>query len=285
MFKDHLAWLLAGDLGRDKLALLVLCMLAISVLSAHVSWRLRRPASGQRRIRERIWVARWLVACLQVFFCVGIPLGVLARGALVREMGLPVTLVGPASSSFEDAPFAWPWLVRGLAWLELADAQGLVRLGTGLALGVGALAVLGAVWLWYARAVLAPANLALAMRPLVPWWDALRQAILAQFLWAVYRGFALLVIPDRTQAALFALALISIPGALSPRHSHDLLSMRGYLIVQEWLIALFTVLISITINQLWLLIVLHALWVWGSGRLLTHLVERSSREATATPAV
>jgi hypothetical protein len=131
--------------------------------------------------------------------------------------------------------------------------------------------------------VLVPTNLAFEAPPAVSWWDALRQAILAQFLWAFYRGFALFVISERTQAALFALAVISVPWVLSPRHWHDLFSTRGYVHVREWLLALFTVLVSITTNQLWFLVVLHTLWIWGSGRLLAHLVERSSREAAVTP--
>jgi hypothetical protein len=201
---------------------------------------------------------------------------------MVREMGLPATLVGPANLPHEGGALGWSWLARGLAWLEMSDTRGLVRLGAGLALGIGALAVLAAVWVWYVRAVLAPAKLALEAPPSVPWWDALRQAILAQFLWAFYRGFALLVIPDRAQSALFALALISIPWVLSPRYLHDLLSTRGYLYVLEWLLALFTVLVALTTDQLWFLIVLHTLWVWGSGRLLTYLVERLSGETAVT---
>jgi hypothetical protein len=277
--REHLAWLLAGDLGRDKLALLVLCMLSMSVLAAHLYWRMCGPVGQRQGILRRTWVGRWLVECLRLFFCVGIPLAVLGRGALVREMGLPVTLVGPASLPPEDGTPAWSGITRGLAWIGLSDARALVQLGAGLAVGAGALAVLVAVWVWYARVVLARADLRFETPPRVPWWDALRQALLAQFLWAFYRGFALLLVPDRVQAGLLALALISIPWALNPRHWHDLLSTRGYLVVQEWLLALFTVLVSFATNLLWILIPMHMVWVWVSGRLLAHLSARSAQEA------
>ena len=282
---EYLAWLLEGTLGRDKLALLVLCTLSIAVLASYVSWRLRDSEAPRRGIPRRTWVGRWLVECLRLFFCVGIPLGVLARGALVREMGLPVTLVGPAGLVFNDAALTWPWITRGLAWLEVTDVQSLAQLGTGLALGMGALGALVAVWVWYARAVLSPANLAFEGPPRVAWWDALRQALSAQFLWAFYRGFALFLVPDRAQAALLGLALISIPWALDPQHWHDLLFTRGYRVVLEWMLALLTVLVSLATHQLWFLIGMHTLWVWVSGRLLAHLSERFLGEAPLTPAL
>jgi hypothetical protein len=188
-------------------------------------------------------------------------------------MGVPITLVGSADALSGDS--RWNWITRGLAWLEVTDAQGVIRLGAGLAVGMGALLALVVVWVWYARTVLPAAGLALESPDAVPWWDALRQALLAQFLWAFYRGFALLVVPHRAQAGLLGLALISIPWALDPRHWHDLFSARGDRVVLEWVLALFTVLVSLAANQLWLLVALHALWVWVSGQLLAYLSERS----------
>jgi hypothetical protein len=278
-----LAWLLDGELGRDKLALLVLCTLSISVLAAQVRWRLRRSPILKRGILGRTWVGRWLLESLRLFFCVGIPLTLLGRGALVREMGLPLTLVGEVQAG--DAVPAWTWISRVLAWLELTDALSLARLGAGLAVGVGALVTLVAVWVWYERTVLASADFRFEGRPGVSWADAVRQALLAQFLWAFYRGVSLLLVPQRAQAALLALGLISIPWALHPRHRRDLLSTRGYQVVQEWLLALFTVLVSLATNQLWFLIVMHTLWVWVSGRLLAHLAESSLLETGITPAI
>ena len=280
---ESLAWLLDCELGRDKLALLVLCTLSISVLAAQVRWRLRRSPILQRGILGRTWAGRWLLESLRLFFCVGIPLAVLDRGALVREMGLPLTLVGETQA--EDAVPAWTWISRVLAWLELTEAPSLSRLGAGLAVGVGALVALVAVWVWYARTVLASADFRFEAWPGVSWWDAVRQALLAQFLWAFYRGFSLLLVPERAQAALLALALISIPWALHPRHRRDLLSTSGYRVVQEWLFALFTVLVSLSTNQLWFLIVMHTLWVWVSGRLLAHLSKSALLEAGITSAI
>jgi len=280
---EILAWLLDGEFGRDKLALLVLCTLAISVLAAHVRERLRRSPAAQRGTRGQTWVARWGSESLRLLFCLGIPLGVLARGALVREMGVPTTLVGEAQAG--DAVPAWTWIRRVLAWLELTDAASLARLSVGLAVGAGACALLVAVWVWYVRKVLATSNLRFDVSPAVPWWEALRQALLAQFLWAFYRGFARLLVPNRAQAALLALALISIPLALHPQHRRDLLSSRGYRVVEEWLLALLTVLVSLATHQLWFLIAMHTLWVWVGRRALAHLSERSLGEAEIAPVV
>ena len=282
---DYLVWLLGDDLGRDKLVLLVVLMLSLSVVSAQLRWRLRQSPKVQRAGGQgRGWARRWLGACWQLCLSLGIPLGVLMRGALVREMGVPFTLVEPAGSTVTEGGWAWPWLARGLAWMELSDAQGVVRLGAGLAVGFGALLVLGAVWVWYARAVLAPEGLAFEVLSAVPWWDALRQALLAQIPWAFYRGFALSVVPDRAQAALLGLALISVPWALDPQHRRDLFAPRGYRVVLEWLLALSTVLVSLATNQLWFLVAMHGLWVWFSGRLLAHLAERFLGEAASATA-
>jgi hypothetical protein len=96
---------------------------------------------------------------------------------------------------------------------------------------------------------------------------------MAQLLWAFYRGFAFILVADRVQATLLSLALISIPWALNPRYRRDLFSTRGYWVVQQWLLALLTALVSLTTNQLWFLILVHFLWVWLGGRLLAHLSE------------
>jgi len=268
------AWLLGEEMGRDKLALLVLCTLSTSVLVAHLGWRLRRSEHRHRRMWRGTWVRYWLVESCKLFFCVGIPLVVLARGALVREMGVPATVVEPIDVSATGPALAWHWIARGLAWIEVTDVQSLVRMGVGLTAGGGALVVLVAVWVWYVRTVLPSAGLVIEPPPAVVWSDALRQAFLSQFLWAFYRGFALLLVPQRTQAALLALVLISTRWALDPQHWHDLFSPRGYRVVLQWMLAFFTVVISLVTNQLWFLIGMHALWVWVSGRLLAHLSGR-----------
>jgi hypothetical protein len=274
---ELLTWLLADDLGRDKLALLMLCVLAMSVLAAQLRWRLRARAGQRKDAAGPTWTGRWLAETIRVLYCVGIPLGVLWRGALVREMGLPVTLVGPTYLLAGDGASAWSWTARLLAWLQYTDAQPRVQLGAGLAAGLGAMLALIAVWVWYGRTVMLPSGLAHHIPFAVPWWTALRQALMSQFLWALYRGFVASLVPNRTQAAVFALALISIPWALDPSRRRDLLSARGYLVVQEWLLALFTVLVSLVANLLWFLILMHTLWVWVGARLLAHLSERSGQ--------
>jgi hypothetical protein len=279
MLAELLPWLLDDAWGRDKLALLVLCVLSISVLAAQLRWRLGRGSAREGDAGTRSWVRRWLLESVRALFCLGLPLGVLWQGALVREMGFPSTLIGPSSLPRGDGGFAWSGTARWLAGLELADAQALVRLGSGVAVGGGALLVLVAIWIWYARVVLRPAGLALGAPPAIPWWEAVRQALLSQFLWAFYRGFAWSVVPDRAQAALLALALISVPWALDPQHRRDLFTSRGYTVVQTWLLALFTVVVSLATNMLWFLVLMHTLWVWSSGRLLSHLSERAAREA------
>jgi len=271
---ELVAWLLGEEMGRDKLALLVLCTLSISVLVAHLGWRLRRSGEQRRRMARGTWVRYWLVESCKLFFYVGIPLVVLARGALVREIGVPVTLVEPNNASSTEPAFASHWIARGLAWIEMTDVRSLVRMGAGLAAGSGALVVLVTVWVWYVRTVLPSASLVIEPLPAVVWSDALRQAFLSQFLWAFYRGFALLLVPQRVQAALLALALISAQWALDPQHWHDLFSPRAYRVVLQWMLAFFTVVVSLVTNQLWFLIGMHALWVWVSGRLLAHLSER-----------
>jgi hypothetical protein len=271
---ELVAWLLAAEMGRDKLALLVLCTLSTSVLVAHLRWRLRNSALLDRLWARGLWSGRWLVEFWRLFFYVGIPLAVMSRGALQSEMGLPITLVGPSDAPRGESVFAWHWIARGLAWMQVTDVEGLVRLGAGLAAGLGALAAQIVIWTWYVRKALPSARLRLDPLPLAAWSGALRHALLAQFMWAFYRGFAMLLAPQRAQAALLALALISVPWALDPRHWHDLLSTRGCQVVMEWMLALSTVLVSLVTRQLWFLVGMHALWVWVGTRLLAHLSER-----------
>jgi hypothetical protein len=81
---------------------------------------------------------------------------------------------------------------------------------------------------------------------------------------------------------VLALALISIPWMLDPRHWHDLFSPRGYRVVQAWMLGFFTVVVSLATDQLVVLIGMHVLWVWGSARLLALLAERSPKQAAST---
>jgi hypothetical protein len=274
---DPLTWLLAEDLGRDKVALLVLCMLATYVLSAQLDWRWRRSAAGPSNARPgvarhgavsalgRSWFGRWASQTLRLFYYVGIPLVVLWRGALVREMGIPTTFVGLAPVE------SWDGMVV-LSLLGMAETDDVLQFVRGLVVGGGSLCALVVLWVWYARTILrrvAPGR----CEPLlpVPWWEALREALFLQLLWALYRGFATVLIPNRVYAAFASLALVSIPWLLDPRRWHTLFTLRGYLVVQDWLIALLTVFVSLTTPSLWFLILVHTLWRWVGGRVLAHL--------------
>jgi hypothetical protein len=269
---DPFTWLLSDDLGPDKVALLVLCMLAIYVLSAQLDWRWRqagaRPGGagwGAVYALGRSWFGRWTSQTLRLFYHVGIPLVVLWRGALVREMGIPTTFVGFAPMGKWDGAAI-------LSMLGMEEARDVYRLMRGLAAGGGTLGVLIVLWVWYARTILSTAEPGPSVPlPAVPWWEALRGALFLQLLWALYRGFATVLIANPVHAAFASLALVSIPWMLDPRRWHDLFTSRGYLVVQDWLFALLTVFVSLTTQALWFLILVHALWRWVSGRVLAHL--------------
>ncbi len=278
MMADPFMWLLSDDLGRDKVALLVLCMLAISVLSAQLDWRLGR--AGVRRgpvsVLGRSWFGRWTGQTLRLFYYVGIPLAVLWRGALVREMGIPTTYVGLAQVGRWDGTAV-------LSLLGMAEAGDALHFVRGAAVGGGTLCALVVLWVWYARTILCTAELGPSdPLPAVSWWEALRGALFLQLLWALYRGFATVLIANPVYAAFASLALVLIPWVLDPRRWHDLFTPRGYLVVQDWVFALLTVFVFLTVQTLWFLILVHALWRWVSGRVLAHLSVSHSQGAPAT---
>jgi hypothetical protein len=280
---DSFTWLLSDDLGRDKVALLVLCMLAIYVLSAQLDWRLRPVAASPGRARQgavsalgRSWFGRWTGQILRLFYYVGIPLVVLWRGALVREMGIPTTYVELAPAGNWDGTAI-------LSLLGMAEAGDALRFVRGLAVGGGTLCALVVLWVWYARTILCTTEPGPSdPLPAVPWWEALRGALFLQLLWALYRGFAMVLIANRVYAAFASLALVSISWMLDPRRWRDLFTPRGYLVVQDWLFALLTVFVSLTTQALWFLILVHALWRWVSGRVLAHLSASHGQGARLT---
>lgn len=234
-------WLFSPAMGRDKLALLALCTLSIHILAANVAW-LARPSR----------LIRWLTPLLRVLYYLGIPLAVLWRGALISQMGIPTTV---ASAGGTEQIFHL---------LGLAPAAELLHTLHGLALGLAGLLGLIVIWIWYAR--LSPAGP--DERPPAPWWDALREALFLQVHWAFYRGVVLHWVPGRLHAALPALVLIVLPWVLDPRRRRDLLTRRGYRIVQDWVCALLTAFVVQATGSLWLLIVLHTLWLWVGSRTL-----------------
>lgn len=268
------AWLLSDPLGQEKLALLVFCIIGIHILSAQLAWRMRSTSnSGGRFVAIRhSWFGRGISQVLRLFYHVGIPLIVLWRGALGREMGIATTYVGHWGLNL-----LLPGLQKGEEFLHLC---------LGAAIGGAMLGALLVVWGWYARVVWARlASCEAVLSPAVSLWVALREALYLQFLWALYRGVAILFTGDRLGAAYISLALIVVSWAFDPRRRRDLSSPSGYLVVQDWLSALFSAFLSLTVQALWFLVVLHTLWIWFSGQVLAHfaragtyqVVSRSSR--------
>jgi hypothetical protein len=201
---------------------------------------------------------------------VGVPLIVLWRGVLYRDlyrkMGIATTYVGP-------------WYL-GLLLLGLGESEQILALGLGTAIGGALLGCLFLVWVGYARVVLERLGPGVpAMLSAVPFWVALREALYLQLLWALYRGVADLLTGDPLWAAFISLALVTFSWALDPRRRRDLFCVRGYLVVQDWLLALFTAFLSLTVQALWFLILMHTLWLWFSGQMLAHLARGTAYQA------
>jgi hypothetical protein len=258
-----LDWLLSAPFGNEKLALLVLCMVGIHVLSAQLAWRMGSNAHSLGCF-GRLWLGRWVVQVLRLVYYVGVPLVVLWRGVLDgelnREMGIATTYVGPWDSAF-------PLLLLGLG-----EPESIRQLSVGAAIGGVSLGALFVIWMWYGRAVLAeeaPGESGAARA--VPWWSALREALYAQSLWALYRTLAATLTTDRVTVVFAGLGLITALWILDPRKRHDLAGARAHLVVQDWLFALFTAFLSLYVRTFWLLVVMHTLWIWFSGRLLAYL--------------
>ena len=158
-------------------------------------------------------------------------------GAIYREMGIATTYVGRWHS--------------GLLLLGLGEPEHVLDLGVGMAIGGAMLGLLLVVWAWYVRVVLEPSGArATVIVPAVPFGVALREALYLQLLWALYRGVAAMLSGDRLWAVFISLALIAFSWALDP---------------------LFTALLSLTVQALWLLVAMHTLWMWFSGQALAHL--------------
>ena len=138
------------------------------------------------------------------------------------------------------------------------------------------------VWAWYVRVVLEQfGSREAVIVSTLPFWVALREALYLQLLWALYRGVTAMLTGDRLWAAFISLALIAFSWALDPRRRLDLLSARGYLVVQDWLCALFTALLSLTVQVLWFLVVMHTVWMWFSGQVLAHLAGSRTCQAAS----
>ena len=67
-------------------------------------------------------------------------------------------------------------------------------------------------------------------------------------------------------ASYLALALITLSWLLNPWRRHDLFTVRGYVVVRDWMFALMTSLAAPRVSSLWLLMLTHTLWLWASDR-------------------
>lgn len=242
--QDVLAWLLSADLGRDKLALLLLTSISTYALATNWAWQIGLGKSP---------FGRWATQFFRLLYYLGVPSAVLWRGGLVSQMGIPTTYAG------QNAP------MLAMHLLGLDQARDMLLVGKGLVLGTGALCLLVAVWIWYARTEPGVS----AQDRQMPWWIAMREAVFMQFHWAFYRGFVATLTPDRTVVAFASVALVAFSWLWSPQRRHDLFTPRGYLVVQDWMCALFTAFVSLTIQALWLLILMHVLWLWVGGKVLS----------------
>jgi hypothetical protein len=190
---------------------------------------------------------------------VGIPAAVLWRGALLSQIGLPSTYTG---DQLGDA------ILRALSVAGMQDAR---LVGSGITIAAETLGLLIAVWVWYVRTVRGDRSTLSD----VPWWKALREATYMQALWAFYRGVASAWGADRLHVALISLGLITVGWLLDPQRRHDLFASQGYLVTLEWTCALFTAVVSMVLPVLWVLVLMHTLWIWVSGRLLMRLSQAS----------
>jgi hypothetical protein len=267
MAMDRLAWLLSPELGRAQFALLVVCTLAMRVLAATLVWRLFYLGTGHKFVVSigHSWIGQWAVQITRLLYYVGIPLATLGRRDL-RQMGLPGTLAGVQGGD----------LVFYL--LGVDKTQDLMQVGVGIAMGVGALALLVAVWVWYARVLPSAGEW-----PAVPWWKALREAFFLQVLWAFYRSFVSTLTLDGIYVAFSGLALVAVSWLFDPlRRSGAYSAYRGYVVAQDWMFALFTALMAIEIDSLWLLVLMHSVWLWAGDQVLRS-VSRFPARSTPRP--
>jgi hypothetical protein len=243
---NPLLWALGPELSREKLTLLVLCMVSMQIVAANLAWqlRLRRTAAG-----------RVLMQLARALTYVGIPAAVLWRGALVSAVGVPTTYV-------ERGP-----LELTLQLLGVGEPEGLLAVGRGVAIGVGLLALQIGLWVWYARTALVAPDAEGALS----WWAALGEAFVFQLYWAYLRGVAALYTEEQVYVALAGFALAVLPWPFDPGRRSELATTRGYRIVQDYLAVLCTAVLVVSADVLWLLIVAHALWLWVGGRVVARL--------------
>jgi hypothetical protein len=243
---NPLLWALGPELSREKLTLLVICMVSMQIVAANLAWRLR--------LRQTL-AGRALIQLARACTYVGIPAVVLWRGALLTAVGAPTTYV-------EQGP-----LELALQLLGIGAPEGLLAVGRGVTIGIGLLALQIGLWVWYARTAPVTPDAGAALS----WWAALGEAFAAQLYWAFLRGVAALYTSEQVYVALAGFALAVLPWPFDPGRRGELATARGYRVVQDYLAVLCTAVLILSADALWLLIAAHALWLWIGGRVVVRL--------------
>jgi len=245
-------WLWSAEFGAQKLALLVACMIGCETLVSWLVWRLFHlgTAKGWLSAAWHSWAGRGVVQIGRLLCYVGVPLGVWMRNEFLLEMGVPT------SGRYGGSAF---WYLMGLN-----QADDMLRLGYGIALGLVGLVGLAAIWIGYARLVPGIEN-----GPFFSWWQVLREALFLQVHWAFYRSFAHTLTQDVVYVAFGGLALVMFSWVLNPLWRASFHHPgQGYRRVRDWILATLTAFLSIYVRSLWLLVLLYAAWLWTSDRVL-----------------
>lgn len=255
-------WMLSADLGRQKLSLLALCVVAMYVLGSRLQWQLTRLETGWW-LKLRIGQSKLGRAALQtarLIYYVGIPAAMLWRLGL-QELAQP-------TGGLRD------WGVKALFPLSgVGTPSGIVGLGAALAISGGSLYLMMAVWVWHAHVGLCRPSPGprIQLRPLA-WWLAVREAVFFQVFWLFCRGIARTWTADRVWVAFASVALIAAMWVLSPLRSARLRDpFWAHAEVQEWMVAMWTGAIYLVTDLFWSQVLWHALWLWLGGRALSYL--------------
>jgi hypothetical protein len=266
-------WILSAEFGRQKLSLLALCIASMYVVSSRLQWQLTQPRRGRRLVLRvgQSQLARGAFQLARLMYYVGIPVAALWRVGHLQELALPTSRVQN-------------WDAGALFGLSGGVAPGSAA-GFGAALAVlgASLLLMMTVWVWYAHAALrAPAPG--PRRPLPPfaWWLALREALFLQVFWLFCRSVVRLWTGDRIWVAFGSMALTMLMWALSPLRVARLRDpFRAHVEVQHWMLAMWTGAAYVATNLFWPQVLWHALWLWLSGRFLSHLSRVKSQAPLA----
>ena len=290
-----LAWLLSASFDREKLALLVLCMLVGYVAIANLSWRLSYPPRLSSTAWS--WVGKWVEQAGRLLYYVGVPCAVLARWCAIGPRWdsaayrlSTATAEGNCGALFAEAGIPTTWIVSGgVLWYQrvLDELLNVQDIGMAAAIWIGGACLFVAMWVWYARRWTQPPRWTQPVsaggvvgQP-ITWWQALREGLFLQVLWAFYRGAISMHIADSPwwnltargdstiYVAFLVLALVSVSWLLNPlRRETAGDPSRSYQVVRDWILILLTTCTVMYVRPLWLLVLMHWMWLWTSDRIL-----------------